>query len=119
MLKQNPIEIYFLKVLEAGNLEIRVPVWPVLVGLPSFWTLSGHRSLPFLTRSLILLDLDPTLMTSFNLNYLLNALSLEYSQRGDRASIHGFFWEVIHPIAEDSPVFLVSGYCFDGRSESV
>ena len=42
MLQQNPIEIYFLKVLEAGNLEVSVPVWPVLVELPSSWTLSCY-----------------------------------------------------------------------------
>ena len=34
-----------------------------------------ERSLPLLIRTLVLLDYGPTLMTSFNLNYLLKALS--------------------------------------------
>ena len=81
-------EIYFLTVLEVGNLSQGASGLRFQGGLSSWLTEShvfafpwsckwraGSLSLSFLIMPPILLDQDPTLLTSFNLNNLLKALS--------------------------------------------
>ena len=52
----------------------------------------GGKSLPLLTRPLILSDQDPTVFTSFNLHYLLKTQSLNI---GLAESSFGFFHNIV------------------------
>ena len=95
-------EIYLLTVLEAGNLRSRNQhdqilrrAFSLVCRLPLFVSAHKRRRDLFLSSSFykatVLLDQGPTLMTSFNLNYLLKILSLDTFTLGVRVSTYEFW----------------------------